>query len=227
MSNTSEGSTANKIPEGSSRVLDPIARMSEILFGLIMVLTFTCTLSAAEAGKQEIRAMVVGAIGCNLAWGFVDAIMYLMFNLTERARILATLRSIRGAKNPQDAYRIISDALPPVVALTLGPQELEKMRKELNQIQAPPKTLFKKEDWLGAIGIFLLVFLSTFPVIIPFFFFKDAPLALRVSNGIAIVLLFFTGYSLGRYAEHHPWRTGFLMVVIGIVLVGITIALGG
>lgn len=227
MSITSEESKAIKVPESSNRVLDPIARMSEILFGLIMVLTFTCTLSAAEAGRQEIRTMVVGAIGCNLAWGFVDAIMYLMSSLTERARNLRALHSIQLTKNPQDAHRIIKDALPSLIASILNPQELERLRIELNRIQELPKAQFKKEDWVGAIGVFLLVFLSTFPVIIPFFFFKDAPLALRLSNGIAIVMLFFTGYSLGRYAGHRPWRTGLWMVITGVVLVGITIALGG
>ena len=47
----------------SKRFLDPLERSSEILFGLIMVLTFTGTLSAAEAGRAEVRAMLVGALG--------------------------------------------------------------------------------------------------------------------------------------------------------------------
>jgi hypothetical protein len=51
----------------SVRVLEPIERISEVLFGLIMVLTFTGSLSAAESGHAEVRAMLIGAIGCNLA----------------------------------------------------------------------------------------------------------------------------------------------------------------
>ena len=224
---SNEPPTKNVTQQSSGRVLDPIARISEILFGLIMVLTFTCTLSAGEAGRQEVRTMLVGAIGCNLAWGFVDAIMYLMNNLTERARNLRTLLSIRQTTNPQEAYGLIRDALPPLIASILSPQELEAMYKQLKQLQEPPKTVLRKEDCLGAIGVFLLVFFSTFPVIIPFFFFKDAPLAMRISNGIAIVMLFFVGYSLGRHAGNRSWQTGFWMVIIGIVLVGVTIALGG
>ena len=53
----------------SVRVLEPIERISEVLFGLIMVLTFTGSLSAAESGQAEVRAMLIGAIGCNLACG--------------------------------------------------------------------------------------------------------------------------------------------------------------
>ena len=69
----------------SKRILEPIERISEVLFGLIMVLTFTGSLSAAESGRAEVRVMLVGALGCNLAWGLIDAIMYLMATLSERA----------------------------------------------------------------------------------------------------------------------------------------------
>ena len=57
----------------SKRVLEPIERVSEVLFGLIMVLTFTGSLSVAEAGREDVRTMLIGALGCNLAWGIIDA----------------------------------------------------------------------------------------------------------------------------------------------------------
>jgi VIT1/CCC1 family predicted Fe2+/Mn2+ transporter len=119
------------------------------------------------------------------------------------------------------------DVLPPTLTSVLGMQDLEAMRKQLNRIHEPPKVHLDKKDWLGAIAIFLMVFSSTFPVIIPFLFIESAPLALRLSNGIAIVMLFLMGCSLGRYTGDPPWRAGFRMVILGIILVGITIALGG
>ena len=75
--------------------------------------------------------------------------------------------------------------------------------------------------------MFLLVFLSTFPVVTPFLFMSNTWLAMRVPNGIAIVMLFLAGCSLGRYAGHRPLRKGFAMVALGIVLVLLTLALGG
>lgn len=33
-------------------------RISEALFGLIMVLTFTCTISVSQAGRQEVRVLL-------------------------------------------------------------------------------------------------------------------------------------------------------------------------
>jgi hypothetical protein len=53
--------------------LDPMDRISEVLFGVIMVLTFTGALSIATADRLEVREMLVGALGCNLAWGVIDA----------------------------------------------------------------------------------------------------------------------------------------------------------
>jgi len=79
------------------RVLDPAERSAEVLFGVIMVLTFTGSLSAATSGREEVRTMLIGAIGCNLAWGIVDAIMYLMNVLGDRGRRLALLRRVRAA----------------------------------------------------------------------------------------------------------------------------------
>ena len=54
--------------------LEPMERISEVLFGLIMVLTYTCSFSVAGAGREEVRTMLIGALGCNLAWGLIDAV---------------------------------------------------------------------------------------------------------------------------------------------------------
>jgi hypothetical protein len=65
------------------RLLDPVDRTSEVLFGLIMALSFTCSLSAAGAGREDVRTMLIAAIGCNIAWGLIDAIIFLMKGYTK------------------------------------------------------------------------------------------------------------------------------------------------
>ena len=210
------------------RALDPIDRVSEVLFGLIMVLTFTGSLSVAEAGREDVRTMLMGALGCNLAWGLIDAVFYLMGSLAEKGRDLATFRAVREAGDPERAQRLIADALPPVLASALEPAELEAMRLRLKQLPEPPgRARLDKDDWRGALGVFLLVFLSTFPVVIPFILMRDPVPALRVSNAIAVVLLFGAGYAFGRITGRRPVRVGICMVVLGSILVGITMALGG
>jgi VIT1/CCC1 family predicted Fe2+/Mn2+ transporter len=208
--------------------LEPGERVAEVLFGLIMVLTFTGTLSAAEADRAEVRTMLIGALGCNLAWGIIDAILYLMGRLSDQGRGVRAVRMLHEAASPQEGQRIVADALPPLVAATLGPEELEPMRRKLAKLPPPPRGLHLGiNDWLAALGVFLWVFATTFPVAVPFLFMHDAVRALRVSNAIAIGLLFVAGYAFGRYSEFHPWLTGVAMVGLGVVLVAITIALGG
>ena len=123
----------------SMRVLDPIDRVSEVLFGLIMVLTFTGSLSVAEAGREDVRTMLIGALGCNVAWGIIDAMLYLMGGLAEKSQGLMTYLAVRKATDPQQAQRLIADALPPVVASILEPAELETMRRRLMQLPEPPE----------------------------------------------------------------------------------------
>lgn len=212
----------------SERILDPIARVSEILFGLIMALTFTGTLSAASAGREDVRELLIGMLGCNLAWGLVDAVMFVMSSLTERGHGLLTVKAVRAAATPAEAHRVIAGALPPLVVPTLTTAELEKVRQGLLRLpDQPPKVSLTREDWLGALAVFLLVFLSTFPVVIPFLLFSKVHLAIRVSNLVALVMMFVAGYWLARHGGYHPLGTGLGVVLLGVVLVGIAIALGG
>jgi hypothetical protein len=202
--------------------------VSEVLFGLIMVLSFTGSLSVAEAGREDVRTMLIAAVGCNLAWGIIDAVLYLMGCLAEKGRDLMTFRLVRKAADPQVARRLIADALPSVIASVLEPSELEAIEQRMKRLPEPPAHAhLGKEDWLGAGSVFLLVFLSTFPVVVPFMLMREAVPALRVSNAIAIVMLFVAGYTYGRCVGRSPWVTGISMVFLGGALVGITMALGG
>lgn len=210
------------------RVLDPIDRISEVLFGLIMVLTFTGALSVAEAGRDDIRTMLIGALGCNLAWGIIDGVLYLMGRLGEKGQGLMTLRAARKAADPQEAHRLIASALPPVIVSVLQPAEIEAVHQRLQQLPEPPdRARLGKDDWLGGVGVFLLVFLSTFPVVIPFIVMRGAVPALRVSNAVAIAMLFIAGQAYGRRVGRHPWMLGIVMVLLGALLSALTIALGG
>src|SRR5262245_26162094 len=115
----------------SKRVLEPIDRVSEVLFGLIMVLTFTGSLSVAEAGRDDVRTMLIGALGCNLAWGIIDGVLYLMGCLAETGGNLKTLRLVRSSSDPEVARQAIAGALPPLVASVMESAELDSIRQRL------------------------------------------------------------------------------------------------
>ncbi|HTK43707.1 MAG TPA: hypothetical protein VL287_19145 [Gemmatimonadales bacterium] len=213
---------------GPSAVLSPVDRVFEVMFGLIMALTFTGSLSVATADRSEVRTMLIGALGCNIAWGLVDAVMYLMALATERGRNVATLKELRTTSDPAHARELIAEALPPLVAATIEPGELEAIRSRLVSLPSPPGTpRLTFADFGAAAGVFLLVFLSTLPVALPFIFVREAHHALRISNGIALGMLFLGGYYLGRHGGRSPWASGLITLAVGVVLVWATIALGG
>jgi VIT1/CCC1 family predicted Fe2+/Mn2+ transporter len=212
----------------ADQILEPVERLSEILFGLIMALTITGAVSVTTADRPQIRTMIMAALGCNVAWGIIDAGMYLMARLGEYGRNALVAKEVREAADPKDAYRKIANELPTALASIFGPAQLELIRERIGQI--PSSDLRPKltgRDFLGALGVCALVILSTFPVVIPFFVFQDARLALRISNAVAIVLLFVCGFIFARYAGLRPWPTGLIMVGVGVALVSIAIALGG
>ncbi|PYR45143.1 MAG: VIT family protein [Acidobacteria bacterium] len=209
-------------------VLDPIERTSEVLFGLIMVLTLTSSIRVTEGSQADVRSVLGAAIGCNLAWGLVDAVMFVMTNFMERARNLATFRAVRQAPSAKTAQARILDSLPRVVSDVLTSAEIESLHQRLVLQADPPQDVrLTRRDFLGAVGVFLLVFLSTFPVVIPFLVLSDLSSAFQASSAVAALMLFGTGWSLGRYAGRPGWRAGLGMVAIGVGLVALTVALGG
>lgn len=221
--NLSERDTKKIFPE----VLDPVERSCEVLFGIIMVMTFTNSLSVAAAGRADVRSMLIGALGCNLAWGIIDAAMFFMSSMAERKLAERTVERALTAPDATTAREIVAQALPPIIRPALSQSDLDRIR--LHLISLPEEELRSgpgKQDILGTVGVFLLVFLCTFPVIAPFLVVTDATLAIRLSNAIASCLLFITGYTLGRHSGT-PLRLGFSMVAVGLVMVAIASALGG
>jgi VIT1/CCC1 family predicted Fe2+/Mn2+ transporter len=215
-------------PETQKGLLSPVDRISETLYGVIMTLTFTCTMKIAVADDTTVKDMMVAAIGCNIAWGIVDGVMFVMAANSEKGHSLMILRFIQQTKNPSQAIDVISEELPSTIAETLKPDDLEGIRKGLLKVPIPKRKMgVKSSDIFTAAGIFVYVFISTFPVVIPFAYMHDDRRALRTSNGVAIVMMFICGWILGRYAGGRPWITGVAMSLIGILLVLIAIMMGG
>src|SRR5215470_16946969 len=120
----------NEIGEERIILLDPVDRISEILFGLLMAVTIVGSLSIATAGHGDVRTIMAAALGCNLAWGLVDAVMYLVRTATERTRSRALARRI-AAVEPAKGRELIGRALPDALATIVSPDEIEAIRRNL------------------------------------------------------------------------------------------------
>jgi len=219
---------ADASAKSSPPLLEPMERISEILFGIVMALTFTLTLGIATADAPKVRTMLIAALGCNLAWGIIDGGVYLLTRLHDHGRKMRIMRAMRAAPDVAAAQRVLAEALPPSVVPVLSSEQADAMRRHVRQLPEPGEhPVLTARDWRGAVEMCLLSFLSTFPIVIPFMLISDARVALRASNAVAIAMLFVCGYAFGQRAGMRPWVSGLAVVAVGAAFVGVAIALGG
>ncbi|SAK52657.1 VIT family protein [Caballeronia hypogeia] len=221
-------SSQNEGDRAREPVLDTVDRVSELCFGLFMALTFVGTVSAATSGEDAGRKMLYTALGCNLAWGLADAVMYLVRTITNRARRHTLALAIRQELDPAQGLRALRNRVPASLDWFFTDADLESIRARIARHErAPEKARFERDDFLAALGIFVIIVLSTFPVAAPFVIFSHLPTALLVSRVLTLVMLFFCGYALGGYAGWSGWKAGLSMTATGVLLTMAIIALGG
>ena len=220
--------TAGAGDRARAPVLHPVDRIMELLFGLLMALSFTGAMSVAQSGREQVRELFIAALGCNLAWGLVDAVMYLVRTVVARGRSLTLLRSVRAAADAESGRAVIEGELAPVAAGLVATTEVEAIRSRIVALPEPAaRARLNGDDLLAALAIFIVVVVSTFPVVLPFALMHDVAAAKNASRAIALVMLFVAGFALGRYAGYGSWRAGFMMALLGTALVGAIKALGG
>ena len=211
---------------GSGGVLDPVDRSSEVLFGLIMALTFTTTFEVASAGRADVRTMLIGALGCNLAWGLVDGVMFVVTRSVERYRFYSTIRAVQAAPEGQ-ARQIVEHELPEGWGQLLDAQDLERLTGRARTAALPRVRGVTAEDLRGGLAVLLLCFFATLPVALPFLLVGNLYRAARWSDAIGILMLFVIGRRLGRFSGRSPVLVGLVMVAIGVALSAAAIRLGG
>ena len=213
------------------RYLDPADRLQEVLCGLIMVLDFTLIGGlTAGAGKQGVRHLLVGALGCNIAWGIIDGALYVMGNLTTRRQRLRFLNNVRNAADESVAFSTISGQLDPLLEPATSAEERKSicltMLPVFSRIELPHADIIK-DDIYGMVAIFWIDLASVIPAVIPFLIFSEPRFALRVSNALLIASLFAAGLLWGKFTGFNQYLAGCCAMLIGLALVGVAIALGG
>ncbi|MFL6514043.1 MAG: VIT family protein [Chthoniobacterales bacterium] len=211
--------------------LDPASRLGEVLFGLIMVLTITLTagLTVAE-GRTGVRQLLFAAIGCNVAWGIIDGVMYIMNCLTVRSGKVRLIEAVQSAPDSATALGLVQNEIEPELQELIGREQATALSASVLKHIATARsanTRLTQDDVYGAIACFWLVFVSCLPAALPFFIFSEPHRALRVSNFLLIALLFLVGQKWAQYARTSRLGTGFAMVAIGLALVGLAVLLGG
>jgi len=213
------------------RYLDPSESLLEILFGLIMALTMTAGARlVTDPATLNAGELIAALAGCNVAWGFIDAVFYLVGSMFNRNRRLVLVRRLQATRDEGEAIALIQDEF--------GLQREPRMRDEdravfyrsmlemLRHADTRRASLTAGEFAAAAI-IFVLVSLTAVPGLIPLAVMSDLGMALRLANGLQVVLLFYVGYKWSHYSGSNPWRGAAMIGVMGIVLVLISVTLGG
>jgi len=214
-----------------ARYLDPLDRLSELLFGLVMVLSFTLGAGLIiDEGEQATRQMLLAIIGCNIAWGLIDGAMYIINSLCERSGKARLVESLQKAGGERDAEAMVGgmlgDRLEPYTSAEERRQLYGEIVQRLRNV-SPQRTRLTRDDLGGALACFTLVLLSAVPAVLPFLLINDRYLALRVSNLLLVGLLFLTGWRWARATHSNPWVFGTSFLLAGLGMVLIAMAFGG
>jgi VIT1/CCC1 family predicted Fe2+/Mn2+ transporter len=217
-----------QLAEASETALDPVYRASEVIFGLLMAMSFIGSISVATDGREEVRTLLIAALGCNLAWGLVDAVMHLVATTTQKRRTQVLLQKLRESGDGAAGRALIADEMPGPLAASIGDEGLEQLRLRL--AARPPESARPRltaRDAGDAVIVFFLVVLSTFPLVVPFMLIDETARALLWSRLVAVGMLFIAGATLARYSGGNTWLNGLAMAAIGALLMGAIMALGG
>lgn len=214
------------------RYLDPGEALGEVLFGLIMVLTFTVGARLITTAEQlDTHELVVAAVGCNIAWGVIDAVLFVLGSLFYRSQRARFYRRLRSARDETEALAAVQEEFGlEDEPLTVRGEDRARLYQSILALGTKADAIrarLRRRDVLSALVVFVLVSATALPGVAPFLLLEDADLALRASNFVLVLLLFFVGYGWAHYTDVSPWRVGVTLTLLGMAMVLVVVALGG
>jgi hypothetical protein len=213
------------------RYLDPEESLVEVLFGLVMALTMTVGARIFWSDDDaDVTGLVLALLGCNLAWGVIDGMFYLVGTRFGRNQAAHLARRLRRTRNDQEALDLIEREVDVDETVLTDAEDRARLRRLLVQVlrraDARPARNTPQEI-AAALVVGILVTTAAVPGVACLLLIEDAHTALMVANTAQVVLLFWIGQTWARFAGAPPLRTGAAVALLGTVLVGIAVALGG
>lgn len=234
----SRGRRRAKPSEGFlDHLLDPIDRLAETIYSILILLTFTLAFRVIKLEPGDIVSadyvndLLVAAFLAILAWGIIDGIVYVLTEVLERGERRRILWYIQSADTVEEAAEAVADEfdyiLEPITGETQRALLYKAVLEHLHDSQPRPVKL-KREDFTGALACVFVAVIVVLPSLLPFAVLRhDYALAIRVSNVISFAMLFYAGYQWGKYTGTNRVKTGLVLVGVGMLLVLIAIPLGG
>ena len=213
------------------RYLDPSDSLLEVLFGLVMAFTMTAGARLLfNAQEFSVVELAIGLLGCNVAWGIIDAAFYLLGSLFNRNRRALFVQKLQAAADEREALTMIEDEFglsnePPLSAK--GRADLHRTLLKALQQAGTGRARLRGEDFIAAGLIAALVSVTALPGLAALAVISDGLGALRIANFAQLGLLFVIGYGWAQYSGANPWHAGSTISVVGVLLILIAVALGG
>lgn len=222
------------------RIIDPIDRLSETIYSVLILLTFTLAYRIIRLGADPIappnsieysNALLIAALSAIVAWGLIDGLMYMLMEVFQRGERHRLLHMLQTAETERERINVLAEeldyVLEPITDETERRNLYQSMLRHLRTAQPRPIG-FKRADFTGALGTLVVAVVAVIPSLIPLIVLRsNYDLAIRISNVISFIVLFHAGYSWGTYTGANPWRTGLMLFAAGVVMVAIAIPLGG
>ena len=146
--------------------------------------------------------MLIGILGCNLAWGIIDGVLYVLGSVFERGRLRRVGFGVRAAASPEEARALVASELDPVLEAVTDPAQRSQLYGSI-ALRLKESGPGLERDPQGRPARGACQWLARVPVqfsggpAVPAI--RRTDVRLRVSNGILLALLFLVGY---RHARH-------------------------
>ena len=219
------------MPNLIDRYLDPSESLLEILFGLVMALTMTAGARLlSEPATLDLSELMLALVGCNVAWGVIDAVFYLMGSLFNRNRRVRLVRRLQAVTSDDQAIALVRDEFDLRGEPPSRPEDSAAFHRALLELlrhAGSERAHFTRHEFIAAGIVLLLVSATAIPGLIPLLLVGDSDAALRLANAVQVVLLFAIGYRWARYSGAPGWRGALIVGTLGIGLVLVAVALGG
>jgi len=214
------------------RYLDPGETLAEVLFGLIMALTIISGAEIFSAPSElDARQLVLAVVGCNVAWGVIDAVLFVLGSMFYRSQRARFFRGLRIARNEAEALAAIQEEFGlEDEPLAVAPEDRVRLYRSILALSvhaAPARVKLRRRDFVSAFLVFVLVSATALPGVIPLLLLDNSYLAIRVSNAVLILLLLVVGYWWAHYTDARPWRAALVILLLGMTMVSVAVTLGG
>jgi VIT1/CCC1 family predicted Fe2+/Mn2+ transporter len=222
-----------------AQFLDPIDVLAEVIFSVLIILTFTLWFGIIKLGAtpdklitvEYMNEFIVAVFAATLAWGIIDGIMLALLSVFARGERHRFLADLQAAASDEEAIDLIAGEFDFNLEPITGEQQRQALYVDMLEHlrdSKPRPVGFQSEDLLGALTSVVVAVLAIVPSLVPLVLLRDQGiLAVRISNGVSFFVLFTAGYLWGRYTGANPWKTGLLLLGAGVIMMAIAIPLGG